>query len=210
MQSESIENGIQVTAFLKAVPFYLFSVRLEPGVQPPLFTPAHDWNFEFDLPLEWERGLRDREDHLHIATWETILQPGETITFIASTETNPELDGAIALQSRHQYEQQLFQQWQIAQPELAGAAPDWIQQLVLAADQFIVDRPLPDQPAGKTMIAEYHWFGDWGRDTMISLPGLAFTTGYPEIARSILLTFAKYVNQGMLPNRFPAAGEVLK
>jgi predicted glycogen debranching enzyme len=86
--------------------------------------------------------------------------------------------------------------------------PAWIEQLVLAADQFIVDRPLPDAPNGKTIIAGYHWFGDWGRDTMISLPGLTIATGRPEIARSILLTFAKYVDNGMLPNRFPDAGEV--
>jgi predicted glycogen debranching enzyme len=84
----------------------------------------------------------------------------------------------------------------------------WIERLVLAADQFIVERPLPDAPNGKTIIAGYHWFGDWGRDTMISLPGLTIATGRTEIARSILLTFAKYVDRGMLPNRFPDAGEV--
>jgi predicted glycogen debranching enzyme len=58
------------------------------------------------------------------------------------------------------------------------------------------------------VIAGYPWFGDWGRDTMISLPGLALATGRPQIARSILLTFAKFVDQGMLPNRFPDQGEL--
>jgi predicted glycogen debranching enzyme len=208
MQSNPGEHGLQVIAFAGAVPFYLLSVSQGGETLSPLLTPAHTWNFGFDLPLERERGLRDREDHLHIATWETILQPGETITFIASTEPDPDLNGASALQSRRHYEHQLLQQWQTAQPDLADTAPDWIQQLVLAADQFIVDRPLPNQPTGKTIIAGYHWFGDWGRDTMISLPGLTLTTGHREMARSILLTFAKYVNQGMLPNRFPDAGEV--
>jgi predicted glycogen debranching enzyme len=80
--------------------------------------------------------------------------------------------------------------------------------LVLAADQFIVDRPSPNEPEGKTVMAGYHWFGDWGRDTMISLPGLTLATGRPEIARSILRTFANYVDRGMLPNRFPDAGEI--
>jgi predicted glycogen debranching enzyme len=208
MQSDPMEHGLQVTAFPGAVPFYLLSARQGDGTQSPLLTPTHTWNFGFDLLLERERGLRDREDHLHIATWETILQPGESITFVASTDPNPELNGAIALQARQHYEQQLLQQWQTAQPGLADTVPDWIQQLVRAADQFIVDRPLPNQPTGKTIIAGYHWFGDWGRDTMISLPGLTLTTGHLETARSILLTFAKYVNQGMLPNRFPDAGEV--
>ncbi|HCF28613.1 MAG TPA: glycogen debranching protein, partial [Cyanobacteria bacterium UBA11049] len=53
----------------------------------------------------------------------------------------------------------------------------------------------------------YHWFSDWGRDTTIALPGLTLSTGRPEVARSIIRTFAKYVDRGMLPNRFPDAGE---
>src|SRR5439155_91979 len=60
---------------------------------------------------------------------------------------------------------------------------------------------------GMTVIAGYHWFGDWGRDTMIALPGLALATGRAEIARRILTTFARFVDHGMLPNRFPDAGE---
>src|SRR3989454_6751811 len=86
-------------------------------------------------------------------------------------------------------------------------APAWIGQLVLNADQFVARRPLMDDPDGLTVIAGYHWFGDWGRDTMIALPGLALTTGRPEVARRILTTFARFVDRGMLPNRFPDAGE---
>ena len=58
-----------------------------------------------------------------------------------------------------------------------------------------------------TVIAGYHWFGDWGRHTMIALPGLALTTGRPDVARRILTTFARFVDRGMLPNHFPDAGE---
>ncbi len=76
------------------------------------------------------------------------------------------------------------------------------QDLAAAADQYIVSRG--DQ---KTVIAGYHWFSDWGRDTMIALPGLTLPTGKPEVARSILRTFAMHVDQGMLPNRFPDAGQ---
>lgn len=56
-----------------------------------------------------------------------------------------------------------------------------------------------------SVIAGYHWFGDWGRDTMIALPGLTLATGQPEIARQILCSFANYVSGGMLPNNFPDA-----
>src|SRR5439155_9439 len=68
-------------------------------------------------------------------------------------------------------------------------------------------RPLPAEPDGMSVIAGYHWFGDWGRDTMISLPGLVLTTGRPAVARRILTTFARFVDRGMLPNRFPDAGD---
>jgi predicted glycogen debranching enzyme len=74
--------------------------------------------------------------------------------------------------------------------------------LVAAADQFIVARGTQ-----KTIIAGYHWFSDWGRDTMIALPGLTLTTGRFTIARSILSEFARHVDRGMLPNRFPDAGD---
>jgi len=77
-----------------------------------------------------------------------------------------------------------------------------VQRLVRAADQFIVRRG-----GESTVIAGYHWFSDWGRDTMIALPGLALTTGRYDAARSILLAFAASVDRGMLPNRFPDAGE---
>ena len=89
----------------------------------------------------------------------------------------------------------------------ARRRPAWIRHLVLAADQFVVRRPLPDDPGGMTVIAGYPWFGDWGRDTMIALPGLALTTGRPELAARILRTFARFVDRGMLPNRFPDGGE---
>jgi predicted glycogen debranching enzyme len=78
---------------------------------------------------------------------------------------------------------------------------------VLAADQFIVRRPLNDDPEALSVIAGYPWFGDWGRDTMIALPGLTLSTGRPEITRRILRTFARFVDRGMLPNVFPDAGE---
>jgi predicted glycogen debranching enzyme len=88
----------------------------------------------------------------------------------------------------------------------ANSDPAWLEQLVLAADQFVVKRVLPGEPDGHSVIAGYHWFGDWGRDTMIALPGLTLTTGHPRIARQILLAFSQFVDAGMLPNNFPDAG----
>jgi predicted glycogen debranching enzyme len=75
---------------------------------------------------------------------------------------------------------------------------EMLKQLVLSADQFIVKRG----DDLKTIIAGYHWFTDWGRDTMISLPGLTLSTGRLDDARKILSAFARSVSMGMLPNRF--------
>ena len=71
-----------------------------------------------------------------------------------------------------------------------------------AADAYLVKRG-----KGKTLIAGYPWFGDWGRDTFIALRGLCIATGHLEEARDILLQWAGTVSQGMLPNRFPDQGE---
>ncbi len=204
MNVESIEGGIKIVAYDNATPLYLSS-------DTATATPAHNWHYGFDLVVERYRGLSDREDHLHAATFEVTLDPGESIVFVASTDPQPNLDGTTALKLERAREQKLLNTWKLSQTETVARQQDrpaWIERLVLAADQFIVDRPLPDAPNGKTIIAGYHWFGDWGRDTMISLPGLTIATGRTEIARSILLTFAKYVDRGMLPNRFPDAGDV--
>jgi predicted glycogen debranching enzyme len=201
MTIEPIEQGIQVNAYPGAVPFYLLSDHAQ-------VAPAHDWYQGFDLAVEHYRGLSDREDHLHVATFETTLQPGESLTFLASTESQPSPKGEEALHIRCAQEQKLIDIGKANRPDNGKDMPAWVQHLFLAADQFIVERPLADEPSGKTIIAGYPWFGDWGRDTMISLPGLTLATGRPEVARSILHTFAQYVDQGMLPNRFPDASEV--
>jgi len=81
--------------------------------------------------------------------------------------------------------------------------PDpFIEHLTEAADQFVVRRG-----EGHSIIAGYPWFGDWGRDTMIALPGLTLVTGRFDVACGILQEFSKAMNRGMLPNRFPDAGD---
>jgi predicted glycogen debranching enzyme len=201
MDITPVDRGIKITATPDAIPFYLLSDRAQA-------TPVHEWYYGFDLAIERYRGLSDREDHLHAVTFEATLNPGEALTLVASTEAQPDLDGAASLRTRQLYDQKLISFWDANRPNPSRKSPPWIQQLVLAADQFIVNRAIPNEPGGKTIIAGYHWFGDWGRDTMISLPGLTLATGRPEVARSILRTFARYVSQGMLPNRFPDVGEI--
>ncbi len=198
MWVDSVEQGVCIKAFPLAAPLYLLSTATKVAVSSPI----HPWHYGFDLAMERYRGLDDTEDHLHAVTFHTTLEVGQTLTFVASTEPNPQLDGQIALESRRAYEQQLIQHSPVTE-----STPSWIRQLVWAADQFIVDRHTPQETDGKTIIAGYPWFSDWGRDTMIALSGLTLYTGRPEVARSILRTFARYVDQGMLPNRFPDQGD---
>lgn len=193
---EDVAQGLRITMFDGARPFYLFSDRAE-------ITPQFDWYEDFFLSVEEFRGQRDvSEDHLYLAQLQVTLRPGETFAVVASTEPTPTLDSDAAYAERRAYEQHLLDR----AGNLAGA-PAAVHHLVLAADQFVVNRPTAADPAGKSIIAGYHWFSDWGRDTMIALPGLTLATGRPEIAASILRTYAQFVDQGMLPNRFPDAGE---
>jgi len=200
MNIEPVDHGLRVSAFGGAVPIYLLmaSGRSE---------PAHEWYRNFDLACERNRGLDDREDHLHAGTFHATLRPGESLTFVCSTDSKPELDGSRAWEARVRHERALLERWTIVLPSLSQTAPSWVSQLVLAADQFIVNRPLKEDPDACSVIAGYHWFGDWGRDTMIALPGLAISTGRTEVARDVLRTFGRFVDRGMLPNVFPDVGE---
>lgn len=199
MEVRSVSEGVAIQAFADATPFYLLSSQGE-------FQPQHNWYQGFDLAMERYRGLGDRDDNLYAASLELELQPGESLLIAASTESSPSLDLGRAWGDRQAYEQALQSQALKLSPQDIHQTSEALQQLVLAADQFIVDRPLMDEPDGKTVIAGYPWFGDWGRDTMISLPGLTLSTGRPEIARTLIRTFARYLDQGMLPNLFPDAG----
>lgn len=199
MRVEAAENGVQITAFDDAIPFYLLSANGK-------FEPEHEWHRDCFMPMERYRGLDDREDHLLAAVTSLELSVGQNVTLVLTTNAGAELDGARALAKHVERERSLCSKWQESDPQGASAAPAWIRQLILAADQFIVKRSLPDDADGRSVIAGYHWFGDWGRDTMIALPGLTLTTGRPEIAKKILFAFSRYVDGGMLPNNFPDAG----
>ena len=199
MDVARIDNGLRITAFDGARPLLL----LAPGAD---VDPSHDWYRDFELPRERERGLDHIEDHLHAGTFHARLDAGAELTIVLSAEAQPSLDAEAAWRRRVDHEAGILTTWRRAQAA-AAHAPAWIRQLVLAADQFVVRRASTDDPDGATVVAGYHWFGDWGRDTMIALPGLTLETGRPDVARKIITTFARFVDRGMLPNRFPDAGE---
>ena len=200
MRVELVQSGVCVTAFEGATPFY---ARCE-GAACEL---QHIWYRDFLFPREGERGLDDREDQLYAARFAVELKKGQTVTIVFSTAENANLDGPTARRQDVKRRGEILSAADaLMRTSADDATPSWIPQLVLAADQFLVKRPLPGQPAGRSIIAGYHWFGDWGRDTMIALLGLALVTGRAEAAKQILLAFSRLVDGGMLPNNFPDAG----
>jgi predicted glycogen debranching enzyme len=199
MKIDPVDNGVQVVAFDGATPFYLKCAGAT-------CEPRHEWYRDCFLPVEKERGLDDHEDQLFAALFRTTLKVDAGITFVATTESSAELDCAANCAETAERERKLFESWRTENAKNASEYPAWLPQLILAADQFIVKRRLPDNPDGRSIVAGYHWFGDWGRDTMISLPGLTLATGRADVARQILLAFAELVDNGTLPNNFPDAG----
>ena len=164
------------------------------------------WIENFDLPRERERGLNDRDTHLCVGEARLDLTPGDWTGVVLSLDEGASPYLLEAMRRYQAHDRGVLKRAKTQTADLSHA-PAWIEQLVLAADSFIFARPLPDMPDGESVIAGYPWFGDWGRDTMIALPGLTLAAGRHDSARRILETFARFVDQGMLPNLFPGAGE---
>ena len=168
--------------------------------------PKREWYRDFALALEAERGLDSIDNHLCVGEVTLPLLPGRWCGIGASLNGEPAADLEAALGRRLDHDRRAVSTAIASSPAMRDA-PRWIARLALAADAFIFARPLASVPDGQSVIAGYPWFGDWGRDTMISLPGLTLATGRPQVAHRILATFASFVSQGMLPNVFPGAGD---
>ena len=179
------------------------SVKFTPYSGLPALCLAHDdaeiqpgvnWYRNFEYDVERERGLDFQEDLFNPCVLVFDLNRNERRAWIASTEARSSSEADLLREHEIERRRALF--------ESAPVDEGFVRSLVVAADQFIVQR-------GKesTVIAGYHWFSDWGRDTMIALPGLTLATNRTDVARDILLAFARHVDRGMLPNRFPDAGE---
>jgi predicted glycogen debranching enzyme len=154
-----------------------------------------DWYCDFEWPIEAQRGLDNHEDAWSPGVFAMSLSPQKDAVFVATT-TPQNLKTLRATR-----EAEIARRIQIS-----GGSDQWDKtenRLKRAADQFIVKR----EDGLHTVLAGYHWFTDWGRDTMIALPGLCFSTQRWDIAASILRSFAASMSQGMIPNRFPEAGE---
>ncbi len=153
------------------------------------------WYWRYFYPEEQRRGLAYQEDLYNPGCLTVNLLPGDSLTIQAGL--GPPQDFAQALAAEGDRQEKIF---------VATGLPNTAihRQLVKAADQFIVYR---SSTKGPTVIAGYHWFNDWGRDTLIALPGLTLTTHRFEIAKGLLATFAAHCQRGLIANTFPDGGQ---
>ncbi len=162
---------------------------------------------EFYYRQEAERGYEASGTLWTPGSFSTDLLPGRDTTLVASTES---WRTALALKPEDLITAEMHRRRRLL--DIAGGVTGQLAELTLAADQFVI------APAGRieesarasasgdqvgTIIAGYHWFTDWGRDTMIGLEGLTLMTGRHREAGWILRTFAHYLRDGLIPNMFP-------
>lgn len=159
------------------------------------WSPQPDWFYNFYYSIEAERGLPCTEDLFTPGRLLCKLRIGTPLRVMISAGSacteNPE---------------ELIDRERVRRGNLARAIPQrdaLTDLLVRASDQFLVKR----STEGRTIIAGYPWFTDWGRDTMISLPGICLTTRRYSEAKAILTAFLKHEKDGLIPNRFPDIGE---
>jgi predicted glycogen debranching enzyme len=175
----------------------------------PTLEAGTDTVWEIFYPEEAARGYEARSLLWTPATFQLRLPPGGEVALIASTEAWPVVRALAPAQARAAEMQRRHRLFAAAQ---AGAREGFAPLLTLAADQFLIapvgrtEDVARNHAAGdevRTVIAGYHWFTDWGRDTMITLEGLTLVTGRHVEAGWILRTFAHYVRRGLIPNLFP-------
>lgn len=188
-----IRDGCEIEAFPAAQRYRMICAGAT-------FTQDPDWYWNFRHRVECARGLDDIEDLFRPGRFALSLEAGEQTTVVLSTGAQLPVAFADLRDASERHAAGLL-------ARLPAGSPGGLEQLALAADQFIVERHRDGHATGKSVIAGYPWFGDWGRDTMIALPGLTLVTQRHAVTEAILRTFAAHVSEGMLPNRFPDGGE---
>ena len=158
-----------------------------------------DWYRSFEYAEEAARGLDCQEDLYSPGFFTRTFSQGETCYFVASLDPPAQLDPGLMVEQERRRRTFLLRGWERASEDLAA--------LVSATDAFLVSRQAgrsESPPDG--VLAGYHWFEEWGRDTMISLPGLTLVTRRFDVAKAVLTSHASLVSQGLIPNRLPDAG----
>jgi predicted glycogen debranching enzyme len=151
------------------------------------FEPRHYWE---ELFYEKDHERRDSwiDNNVHLGQFSKKLKKTDEHNLILSLEKDINIDPEKIFTYESARKKKILQNANLEKK---------FDKLVLSSDNFIVKKD-----SAKSIIAGYHWFGDWGRDTLIALPGLTLVTKRLEEAEQILLNFAKYCKSGLIPNAF--------
>ncbi|MCF6155684.1 MAG: glycogen debranching protein [Candidatus Brocadia sp.] len=218
-----LANGICLQPYDTLPPLYLF-------FNAQSMDNSSFWYKNMEYPKEIERGMDAHEGHFSPFALHFDLNKGTDCYVVASTKEYDTLDVFELLNKEIDRRKNILLNYRLSQtenrdqgsgirdqkkehehltpgtrqPTPFNELAKLVESLLAVSDSFIVKRGNNK----KSIIAGYHWFGDWGRDTMISLPGLTLIRGRFEDAREILLSYARFVDKGMIPNRFPDYGEM--
>jgi predicted glycogen debranching enzyme len=162
--------------------------------------PGGEWYYQTLYPRETERGLDDREDLFCPGVLRVPLARGRLWRMACSTAPVPVHRAAEWAASERRRRSAAAERGRRAAGADVGLS-ELGARLGLAAEAFLVQRD-----DGLSILAGYPWFADWGRDAMISIPGLCLVTGRIEEAARVLDTFAAHLRDGLIPNRFPDHG----
>jgi predicted glycogen debranching enzyme len=162
------------------------------------FEPSSAWYHSFIYREEQARGLDCEEDLYSPGVFTRTLADGDTCYLVAAMEPPSAYDLPQLVEAEHDRRAQVRRGWEHA-PEDVGT-------LIAATDRFLVSREPARAETPDSVIAGYHWFEEWGRDTMLSLPGLTLMTRRFDSAKTVLRTYAGLTSEGMLPNRIPDVG----
>ena len=178
--TQKTENATSIIARRDATPLYFFSDKAE-------FEETGYWYRNFIYPEERDRGYDCREDAFNPGRFVMNLRPGESVNLAASATRTSLVDFAGLISKQKDRLRTLT----------AGVEDAFLHDLLLASDAFLVR-----SDAAVNCIAGYHWFGDWGRDTMISFTGVSLVPKRFSEAKLILETLAKNMQRGLIPNYF--------
>jgi predicted glycogen debranching enzyme len=203
---------IQEHQYEVSSPDFPHVLRLHVDTDLSTFTYQHGRPKDFRYPMEEERGYKSAGVLWSPGFFAVELRPNQPVAFTASSE---EWSSILALGAGEALVAEQMRRQKLLLRSEGATQSGPAAELTLAADQFIItpagriEENARARAAGdevRTVIAGYHWFTDWGRDTMISLEGLTLTTGRHHEAGWILRTFSQSIRDGLIPNLFPEGG----
>ncbi len=197
-ETTPIEGGARIA--LPANRFAATSTELFVAGTGAAFTPVCNWWRRHLLAEERARGYDSLGSACHALTASLTINPGSSAALVIGL--SPEIVRSVPHASPILAAERARQSALLSRAN-AEHSPAELRSLVLASDAFIVARRRADGREGRSIIAGFPWFEDWGRDAMLALPGVLLQTGRLDDAKSVVETFLDHVKDGLLPNRFP-------